>query len=227
MEVAGADCCRNSDSPVPPPSRPRGKSNTAAIAGGVVGGVVGGLLIALVALYFCIWQPRKRREREEAERAANIENSHFTPFTQEVDGDAHNNTVPPSYNPAWARQFPREPSAPHTNRDSNARILEHASEKQLYAGGSGPSTPTPTPTPPAVPDWKRPYLPESHGGVPLGAAAPAALSGRRGLFGKKSSGTSSPKQTSEKTSSHSDGKAGQNLQGGYSESMLRAANPDA
>jgi hypothetical protein len=189
----------------------------------VVGGVVGGALIAAVALYFCFWRPRKRKEREEAARDANIENSRFTPFVQQVDSDAHT-TVPPSYNPAWANQFPREPSAPRTNSESDAPLLGSVNEKHVHVGTSGP----PTPPPSAVPDWKRPYLPESHGGAPLGAsgAAAAAPPARRGLFGTKSSTKGSSRRSSEKTSTLSDEKAGPNLQGGYPEGMLRAINPD-
>ncbi|CAK9784694.1 hypothetical protein CC85DRAFT_282880 [Cutaneotrichosporon oleaginosum] len=200
------------------------KSNTAAIAGGVVGGVVGGLLLTFVAVYLCIWRPRKRKEREEAEREANIENSRFTPFVQpQLGSEAHINTVPPSYDPAWAGAFPRETSAPRTNSESDAPLLGTASEKQLYTDHSGLSTPSPS----VVPDWKRPYLPESHGGVPLGRAPSATeTSGPRGFFRKRTSTTGTSEQTLTTTAGAFSEKSKQSPQDGYSEAMLRAVNPD-
>ncbi|BEJ17670.1 hypothetical protein CspHIS471_0610710 [Cutaneotrichosporon sp. HIS471] len=201
------------------PVKPLNGPNIPAIVGGVVGGVVGGLLLAAVAVYFCVWKPRKRREREEAEHVATIENSRFTPFVrQAVDSEAVNKVIPPSYDPAWADQFPSD-SAARTNNGSDASLLGTNSNSNPNSnsntgkqnGRSGMSTPT-------VPDWKRPYLPQTHGGAALGGVGPAVSSSQRGVFGEKHAPNAS--------STFKDEKGGQNLQAGYAEGMLRAINPD-
>ncbi|BEI80775.1 hypothetical protein CcaverHIS002_0113040 [Cutaneotrichosporon cavernicola] len=212
------------------PVKPSNGPNIAAIVGGVVGGVAGGLLLAAIAVYFCVWKPRKRREREEAEHVASIENSRFTPFVrQAVDSEAANKVIPPSYNPAWADQFPSD-SATRTNSGSDASLLGTNSNSNTNSntgkqrtGGSGMSNPTQS----TVPDWKQPYLPETHGGAALGGAVgPAVSSSQRGLFREKHAANASSRQSSEKPSTFKDEKGGQNLQAGYSEDMLRAINPD-
>lgn len=189
-----------------------GKSHTAAIAGGVVGGVVGGLLVAFVALYFCVWKPRKRREREEAEREARLENAGFTPYVQrEVDGGTL--TVPPSYDPAWGGEpsGSSSGSTAHPGSDSTTPLLLAGGEKQRQV--QSPTTPITANL--KTPDWKVPYLPQQAGGAVLGGTPETDARGSRGIFGKR--------RSHEKTMSPNSEKSGQS---GYSEGMLRAINPD-
>lgn len=208
-----------------------GKSNTAAIAGGVVGGVVGGLLLTLIALYFCLWKPRKRREREYAERDERLENAGFTPYVQQREVDGGTVVVPPSYDPAWANETAVSSSGQSGESGSNAvrPLLPSSNEKQLYAAPGAGVTTSGASHVPTVPDWKAPYLPPPHGSAaPTAvAASPTTDGGGRGFFGRNGGSTTSGPAVSEKMALvRGIERTERSTQSGYSESMLRPMNPD-
>ncbi|GMK57434.1 hypothetical protein CspeluHIS016_0402680 [Cutaneotrichosporon spelunceum] len=178
------------------------------IVGGVAGGVVGALVLAVLAAYFCIWRPRKRKQREleEVWDVPTVDQSGYMSNMRQVsDSEATIQAIPPSYNPAWANQFPTEWSDAQTN-NSSADLLPGPSTqgistraKYTYtpsttggSGGSGPATPTQV----VAAEWKRPYLPETHGGAVLAGSAGPAESNQRGLFGKKKTRKSYPREKS-------------------------------
>lgn len=191
-----------------------------------------------MALYFCVWKPRKRREKEEAERDARLEDAGFTPFVQQERDAGTLTTVPPSYDPAWAGELAGSADAaggPSPGSGSDVPLLSAGSEKQRQAaalGGAAVVSPSsPSSSTPKTPDWKvpylLPYLPQHAGGTDLRGTPDAGARGVKGVFGKNKKSKDSSKWLDEEAVSPTSGTTEKSAQSGYSEGMMRPMNPDS